>query len=139
MKKLFIVTLALVLLCTGTAFAAELSFTSAGEPYTPYPDAILQNDVTMVPVSVITDCLDIDVKADSKNGTLLLIKNSHEVLVDVAKNELTINSQAVKPQKDLLVNEEHIYVPLRQITEALGGTVTWDAANFVIDITLPKL
>jgi len=139
-KKLYIIMLVLMmgLLCAGTVLGADLSFQAGGEEYIPYPDAVIQGGITMVPISVITDTLDIDAKANSKDGTILLIKNDSEVQVDSVKNELKINGQSVKPQKDINISEEHIYVPLRQLVEALGGTLAWDGARRNISITAPQ-
>jgi len=130
--------LVLGMLCAGTALGADLNIKAGGEEYIPYPDAVIQGGVTMVPISVITDTLDIDAKANSKDGTISLIKNDSEVLVDSINNQLKINGQSVKPQKDINVTEEHIYVPLRQVGEALGAAIAWDAASRCISITAPE-
>lgn len=139
MRKLntIIFTLLLVMLCTSTALGASLNFKSEGEAYIPYPDAISQGGIVMVPVSVITETLDIDAKASSKNGTITLVKNDNEVVVDSIKNELEINGNTVKPKMDIKIVEDHIYVPLRQVAEALGATVDWDAASKSITIKAP--
>ncbi|MGE5390431.1 MAG: extracellular solute-binding protein [Deltaproteobacteria bacterium] len=140
MKKLCTILLVLLLgmLCAGTALGADLSFQAGGESYVPYPEALLQGGITMVPISVITDTLDIDAKANSKEGKISLVKNDSEVVIDSVNNQLTINGQSVKPQKDININEEHIYVPLRQVCEALGASVAWDAASRTIKITAPE-
>lgn len=140
MRKLYIVMLALLLslLGAGTALGADLTFKAGGEAYAPYPDAVIQSGVTMVPISVITDVLDIDAKANAKDGTISLVKNDSEVLVDQKNNALKINGQSVKPQRDINISEEHIYVPLRQVSEALGAAVAWNAAGRCITITAPE-
>lgn len=140
MKKLYSIMLVLlmVMLCAGTALGADISFKAGGEEYVPFPDAVIQDGITMVPISVITDTLDIDAKANSKEGKITLVKNDSEVVIDSVNNQLTINGQAVNPLKNISVTEEHIYVPLRQVSEALGGTVDWDAASKAIKITAPE-
>lgn len=137
MKRLLFFILLVGFLCGGKAMAADLSFKCDGQLYTPYPNAILKDGVTLVPVSVITDCLDIDAKANSKDGTITLTKNDSEVLVDAAKNQFIINNQVAAPVKAIITNEEHIYVPLRQVAEALGAQITWDGANYCVGISAP--
>ncbi|HEX3012296.1 MAG TPA: extracellular solute-binding protein [Syntrophomonadaceae bacterium] len=136
MKKfvclLLAVLMTLALACS--AFAANINFSTGGQNYTSYPEAYIDNGVTMVPISLITDILDIDAKASAKNNTLSLIKNDKDVLLDLSKGEIKINGQSAQLERNIKVIDSHTFVPLRQIAAALGAIITWDSNSRTIDI-----
>lgn len=136
MKKYFCLLLAvlmtLALACS--AFAADINFSTGGQSYNPYPEAFVDNGVTMVPVSLITDILDIDAKASAKDDTLSLVKNDKDVLLDMNKGEMKINGQSVQAERNIKVIDNHIFVPFCQVAAALGATITWDSKTKTIDI-----
>lgn len=136
MKKHICLLLAVLmtLFLAGSALAANVNFSVEGQNYTPYPEATVDNGTVMVPVSLITDTLDIEAKASAKNNTLLLVKNDKDVLLDMTKNEMKINDKLVQPERSIRTIDNHIFVPLRQIAEALDATLTWDSKSNTIDI-----
>jgi molybdate/tungstate transport system substrate-binding protein len=136
-KKIMImmITLLMVALLAGSACAADLNFKVGDSSYIPYPDPVIQNGTTLVPISLITDTLDIDAKVSEKAGTVLLVKNDNEVLIDATKLEIKINGQAVIAQKPPQVINNHIYIPMKQVAEALGAVVNWENTTRTINIT----
>jgi hypothetical protein len=57
----------------GPVLAAEkISFEANGHPYTPFPEPIVDNGVLLVPVSAVTDMLDIEAKCNLKDNTITL-------------------------------------------------------------------
>jgi len=135
---LLITTLLMVMLLTGSAMAADLNLKVGNTSYSPYPDPVIQDGITMVPISVITDTLDIDARVSDKEGTVLLVKNDTEVLINIKTPEIQVNGKAVATPKPPSVINNHIYIPFRQIAEALGAQVAWENTNQSITITPPK-
>lgn len=135
---LLIMTLLMVMLLTGSAMAADLNLKVGNTSYSPYPDPVIQDGVTLVPVSVITDTLDIDARVSNKEGTVLLVKNDNEVLIDIKKPEIQVNGKVIAAEKNPQVINNHIYIPFRQVAEALGANIVWENATRSIVITPPE-
>lgn len=51
------------------------------------------------------------------------------VTMQVGETELTVNGQTVRMDVSPSLQEGVIYIPLRVVAEAIGATVTWDAAT----------
>ncbi|GMX61064.1 hypothetical protein Elgi_09360 [Paenibacillus elgii] len=51
------------------------------------------------------------------------------VTMQVGETELTVNGQTVRMDVSPSLQEGVIYIPLRVVAEAVGATVTWDAAT----------
>ncbi|HLO03215.1 MAG TPA: copper amine oxidase N-terminal domain-containing protein [Symbiobacteriaceae bacterium] len=51
--------------------------------------------------------------------------------------QITVKGQALKLDQPAVVQAEVLYVPLRFIAEAAGGTVQWDGATQTVSVDLP--
>ncbi|MDF2948614.1 MAG: hypothetical protein K0R07_630 [Sedimentibacter sp.] len=94
------------------------------------PEAFIKNDRTMVPLRVIAEELDADVKWDNENRTVLISKGDLHVNLPIDSHliEYTIDNETIYNLSDVapLINEDRTFVPIRIVSNALGVGIEWD-------------
>lgn len=113
----------------------NIKITVNGKVIRPAVPPMLVNDTTLVPVRVIAEALDADVKWDGENQKVYITK-------DGEKLELTIGDSVIRRDKgDItllappIVHADSTMVPIRAISEALNTNVDWNDAEQTVIIT----
>lgn len=85
----------------------------------------LEQGVTYVPLRDLLDALGgWDLKWDSQAQAAVAVSGSARLTADPAENTVTVDGRDYDAQ--VVVTNGRTYVPLRLVTEALGGTAEWD-------------
>lgn len=118
------------------------SFTDAGitvmingKEVTPIQPPIIVNDTTLVHIRTFEE-IGAAVAWESDTQTAVVIKGNKVIRAKIGENALNINgvdSQFIGLASVQLVNDCTM-VPIRVITEAMGGVVNWDGETRTVDI-----
>lgn len=85
----------------------------------------LEDGVTYVPLRYLLDALGgWEVRWDSEARAAVAVSGSARLTADPAENTVTVDGESLSGQ--VTVTDGRTYVPLRLVTEALGGTAEWD-------------
>jgi hypothetical protein len=89
--------------------------------------AVVIGGSTLVPMRAIFEKLGATLKWDNNSQTATATKGDKTISITIGKENAFVNGRSVQlAAKALLVNGNTM-VPLRFVSEALGGSVTWDA------------
>ncbi len=66
--------------------------------------------------------------------TSLALENSKEIKVFFKDIKVSVNNKALKTNNEPFIYNNHIYMPLRTISEALGLKVSWDEKSSKVSI-----
>lgn len=87
--------------------------------------AYLEDGVTYVPLRYLLDALGSwDTNWDSQKQAAVAVSGSSRLTASPAENTVTVDETTLSGQ--VTVVSGRTYVPLRLVTEALGGTAEWD-------------
>lgn len=88
----------------------------------------------LAPANCLTDTMSINVEYHQEE--ILITGQGTQVKFQVGSNKATWNNQAVELTQPVQRIKGNIMVPLRFLTQALGGDIQWDKTNKVIHINL---
>ena len=89
----------------------------------------------MVPMRGIFEKLGASVEWDRSNQTIIANKNGLRVKISIGQLDASVNGNSVHMDVAASLVGGTTMVPLRFVSEALGGFVNWDQANHEVDIT----
>jgi hypothetical protein len=94
----------------------------------------LSNNVTLVPLRVITSAFGAEVKWDEKTNSIRLVFENQTIELTIGKKNVSVDgvSSTLEAAPELSANTT--MVPLRFITQTFGATVDFDAATSTITI-----
>ncbi|HJV46197.1 MAG TPA: stalk domain-containing protein [Bacillota bacterium] len=93
----------------------------------PYVDT--SKNRTMIPLSELSNPLQLNVKWDAQNQTAKFTKSGKEVVLKIGEKQATINGEKVDLDLPVSTEMDRIYVPLYFICQAFEIKDKWDAAN----------
>lgn len=93
---------------------------------------LIINDKTMVPIRFISEALDAKVEWDDATSTATITRMLTKVFITEGKNELKVSKRSYPLQSPAVTINDRLYVPLRDITEALGLECFWDDSGLII-------
>ncbi|MDU5141836.1 MAG: copper amine oxidase N-terminal domain-containing protein [Paenibacillus dendritiformis] len=100
--------------------------------------AIVKNGNTLVPMRGVFEALKADVKWDQPTQTATATKGNTTIKLTIGQSTAYVNGKAVQlAAKGETINGATM-VPLRFVSEALGGEVKWDATTMTAYITSSK-
>ncbi|NIK75436.1 hypothetical protein FHS15_000534 [Paenibacillus castaneae] len=99
-------------------------------------DPFIMNGTTFVPLRDIFEAIGAKVSYDA--GKISISKNKTNLSIEVYKHEAVINGVKKQMPEAPHYDKGKTVVPLRFITDALGASVKWNAANDTIIIKLPN-
>ncbi|AUG58953.1 serine hydrolase [Acetivibrio saccincola] len=105
-----------------------------------FPDAkpfINEDSRTLCPVRFIAENLGAEVEWNGANKTVLITKESTEILLTIGKNTALVNGTEKDFDTVPQIFENRTYVPLRFISEAFNMDVDWDANTRTVLISTP--
>ena len=148
MKKKFLLFLVLTLASTGLILQSS-SFTVAADSRpvslefngTILPTEIapiLRRGFTMVPAHILFEAMDAETSWDSQTRTLRGIILGKSIKIISGQNTMLLDNESITLTQASELVEGRLFVHARSIIEALGGTVTWEAArrNLIINIEI---
>ncbi|HBC91610.1 MAG TPA: hypothetical protein DCZ10_01540, partial [Pelotomaculum sp.] len=129
-KLIVVLTLSLLLCSASLAMAAAPAIFVNGTALVSENQAILENDRTLVPLSVIFEALNqqVDWNADEQSIT------AGNIWLQVDNSVATVNGENVNLDVPAKTVSAVTYVPLRFIAENLGKDVIWDGSQNRVDI-----
>lgn len=143
MKKLILAsTLAItMLLGTVTATAGTIPRVNVnGNKVLMQNSPFNENGNIYIPLRAVADNLGATVTWSAEDETATIKSGTATITQRIGSNKVHINSKEVELSAPALLKNGVTYVPVRFITESLGGTVSFDNKNNIIDlkIELPK-
>ncbi len=90
------------------------------------------NDKTMVPLRFVSESLGAEVEWNERRQMAAFRKAGITVQVTVDSDEMLINKTKVKLQSPATLIDDRIFVPLRDVAEALETQVLWQEPGMII-------
>ncbi len=103
---------------------------SAVRPY-------IKQYVTLVPARFISEELNAEVgwEGSTQTVTIVDLETGKTIVIRIGSDETTVDGQKQKLELAAEITNDTTFLPLRFISQQLGGTVHWDEATQVITIT----
>ncbi len=100
----------------------------------PYIDS--EYDRTLVPLRGICEALGATVGWDANSESISISRYGTELLLKVGSNEVSVNGNVKNMEVAVIIKDSRSYVPVRFVTEFLGGKVGWiqDIQTVTLDI-----
>lgn len=142
MKKLFVllvfplVATIMVTFCSA-AFAGPSVFLD-GQQLTFDQQPIIENGRTLVPLRAIFEAMGADVSWGQESQTATAVKDNTVVALKIGSLKPTINGQVNPLEVPAKIVNGRTLAPLRFVSEAFGGEVSWDATTQKITIKTTK-
>lgn len=105
-----------------------------------FPDAkpfINQDSRTLCPIRFIAENLGADITWDGETRTVLITKESTEILLTIGDNNALVNGTEKTFDTVPQIFEDRTYVPLRFISEAFNMDVDWNNETRTVLISTP--
>lgn len=90
---------------------------------------IIVNDRTMLPARFVAEALGADVVWDAAARKATITGNGVTIEIYIDSATAYINGNAVTLDSPAFIRGDRTYTPVRFVAEALGATVSWDAAD----------
>ncbi|QKS70517.1 L,D-transpeptidase family protein [Paenalkalicoccus suaedae] len=97
--------------------------------------AFVQSGVTYVPMRNIFEWLDATVAYDGATSTATAYKGSTEFSVTAGTKSATLNGQPYAISHTPFISKGTLHVPVRAVTNVLGGSLSWDQQRGILSIT----
>lgn len=98
---------------------------------------IIENGRILVPMAAIFRSMGATVEWDQNTRTVTAVRGTTQVVLPIDSYTPTVNGTVWKLDVPGRIVGDRTLAPLRFVGEALGGTVTWDAATFKAIMTSP--
>ena len=98
----------------------------------PYIDA--SSGRTLVPVRYLGDALGANTSWDGTSRTVTVTDSSTTIALVIGNTVMTVNGQEQVLDQAPVINNSRTYLPARQVAEALGYNVSWDAKYQIVVI-----
>ncbi|NLO22423.1 MAG: SH3 domain-containing protein [Syntrophomonadaceae bacterium] len=98
-------------------------------------EPIIENSRTMVPIRAIFEALGAKVEWDNDTRTVTAVKGSTTVVLPIGSTKPTVNGQVWPLDVAAKISQSRTLAPLRFVGEALGSTVSWEAATRTVSIS----
>lgn len=130
---------AALLLWAGPAAAAEreVQVLVDGKPLVTDVQPYIEQGRVMVPLRTIAEAFGIRPQWDASTATVHLRWGSHEVSLTIGQGEARVDGRALTLDAPAVLRQGRTFVPLRFVSEGLGGEATWDAAASAARIASP--
>jgi hypothetical protein len=94
----------------------------------------IEQDRTMVPFRAIFEALGAVVQWDNNSKTVTAVRDNIEIILAI-DGPAYKNGETISLDVPAMIVNSRTFVPLRFVSEALGGTVTWENTNKTVTIT----
>lgn len=117
------------------AQAVEVSVLVNGESLSFDAPAQIVQDRVLVPMRAIFEKLGARISWDGDTQTITADKGGTNISLTIGKETASVNYNRVPLDVPAMITNDRTLVPLRFISESLGASVDWDAANSQVRIT----
>jgi hypothetical protein len=100
---------------------------------------VFANATVLVPVRFVMESLGANVQWHPKTRTVTARRGKYDLALRIGQQYNRANGKQVYVYTPPRIVNGRTLVPLRFVTEALGGTVNWDARTETIAIQVPAL
>ncbi|MDF2922249.1 MAG: hypothetical protein K0R57_1163 [Paenibacillaceae bacterium] len=101
-------------------------------PFTQSP--ITEEEHMLVQLRPLFETLEVEVNWEEQTGTILCSTARSELILTIGSTEARIDEKAVIMPVAPRIENGSVFIPLRFILEALGGTVEWDDSQHRADV-----
>lgn len=146
MKRIITAVLALCMLMSTAAFAAETKASTipavrVNGAIIEFPDAqpyIDENNRTMMPVRFVVEALGAEAEWDGANRSAIITKDDICIIIPISSNTLDVTENGVKRTVTMdtcaVLKNNRTFIPIRFIAEALGAYVDYSNAYKTVGI-----
>ncbi len=99
----------------------------------------LSNVQIMVPIRFVTEALGAQVDWDRQTRTAHIRRGERDLQLRAGRREHLLNGKTVRSHTPLRIRNGRTMVPLRFVTQSLGGTAHYDPFTRTVALTLPAL
>jgi len=122
----------------GLALASSLVL--PGQGFADNQPFVIQGKVVqerlLVPVRTVSAGLGAEVIWNQTAKTITVLQGDTEVLLKINSNTVMLDGKEMTIDVPAQIEQGVTYVPIRFVSQTLGGTVAWDASNRTADISL---
>ena len=93
---------------------------------------VIINDKTMIPVRFLSEGLGAVVTWDEKKQTVKIQFDEKRIQLELGSNRMKIEKEVINLQSPATEIENRIYIPLRDIVEALGIECNWVEPGLIL-------
>ncbi|WP_158602358.1 copper amine oxidase N-terminal domain-containing protein [Cohnella endophytica] len=91
---------------------------------------------TLVPVRAVSAGLGAEVNWNQQSKSITVLKGGTKVLLKIGSNKVMLDGKEITIDVPAQIEHGVSYVPIRFISQTLGGTLTWNASNGTVDVSL---
>ncbi|WP_339207986.1 copper amine oxidase N-terminal domain-containing protein [Paenibacillus sp. FSL K6-3182] len=91
---------------------------------------------TLVPVRYVAAGLGAEVNWNQQSKTVTILNGKTEVMLKMNSNKVMQNGTEITIDVPAQITKGVTYIPIRFISQTLGGTISWDAESRVADVSL---
>ncbi len=95
----------------------------------------IRNDITMVPLRVVSEALGAAVEWNEASGEVTIDKDGTALVLTVGSDEAFVNGEAARLDAPVEEHQGRTFVPIKFISEALSRNVAWDEDTRTVIIT----
>lgn len=99
----------------------------------------LSNVQILVPMRFVAEALGADVRWDQAARTAIIRRGESDIRLRAGSERQSVNGRIVRTHVPVRVLNGRTMVPIRFVSEALGGTVDWNGRTRSVEISLPAL
>lgn len=90
---------------------------------------LIKDGTTLVPIRVISDCLDADISYNSTNGKVTVVYKGKTIVLQENKKTAKVNKKEIKIDTAVQNIKGRVMVPLRFVSEQFSKDVKWFPYN----------
>ena len=91
---------------------------------------------TLIPVRQASAGLGAQVNWNQQAKTVSIVKEDTKILLKIDSNKAVVNGKTITIDVPAQVDKGLTYVPIRFISQSLGGTIAWNASDRYVDVTV---
>ncbi|WP_150269922.1 stalk domain-containing protein [Paenibacillus tepidiphilus] len=114
---------------------AAVSIILDGKPYQPEAEPLNINGTVLVPLRGLFTKLGAELSWDNASKTVTAVKGDSSLTYQIGSNAARLNSQTLSVPVPGRLEEGQSLIPLRLVSETLGGTVSWMPATGTVQIS----
>lgn len=135
MKKIFLISLLMLILSSSHSFARDINVTLNGSNLEFDQPPIIVDGRTLVPMRVIFEALDCTVEWDNDTREITAGNNDTTVILRIDDTSAFVNSGEVALDVPPQILNNRTLVPIRFVSESLDCDVNWNNETSTVEIT----